>query len=77
VLEDLIERRRRGEDVFEDLWIQLTPIIRCVLNRILDDKDEIEDCAQDVAVKLIRKLHLWEERSALSSWVYALARMKP
>jgi RNA polymerase sigma-70 factor (ECF subfamily) len=41
---------------------------------ITADSDEADDITQQVSVALHRKLHLFEERSAFSTWLYRMVR---
>ena len=41
---------------------------------ITADSDDAEDITQQVSVVLFRKLHLFEERSAFTTWLYRIVR---
>ena len=44
-----------------------------LLSRFSRDRGEVEDLAQDVFVKVFRKLHTFQKGSGLYTWVYRIA----
>lgn len=41
--------------------------------RVIRDREVAEEAAQDVFIKVFRKLHLFDQRSSLKTWIYRIA----
>lgn len=48
-------------------------LLRLVVFRLLDDRDEMDDVMQEVAIKLYRSLPSLRSEAALSTWLYRAA----
>jgi RNA polymerase sigma-70 factor (ECF subfamily) len=70
---DLIARLRAGDgEAFERLVRDWSGWVHAVAVRILRDDEDARDVAQQAFLALHRSLRRFEERSALSTWLYRI-----
>jgi len=58
---------------FQEIYKEFYPKIVRYLGRLTDNKEEAEDLAQDVFIKVNSSLGKFEGRSSLSTWIYKIA----
>jgi len=74
-LEVLVERARLGDErALDALLVALEPTIQRFGRRLCRQDDDADDVKQDTLLALSRHLGEFEERSSITSWVFALAR---
>jgi RNA polymerase sigma-70 factor, ECF subfamily len=70
---ELIERLRAGDDVaVAELASTYGPKIFQLALRCLNNREDAEEVAQDVLLKVCRKIELFRGDAALSSWIYRI-----
>lgn len=70
----VISRAKAGQrDALEELLRDARPRVLALAIRMLRDRDEAEDVAQEVLMKVCRYLGRFEERSAFSTWLHRIA----
>lgn len=70
---ELIERLRTGDDLaVAELASTYGPRIFQLAMRCLNNREDAEEVAQDVLLKVCRKIELFRGDSALSSWIYRI-----
>jgi RNA polymerase sigma-70 factor (ECF subfamily) len=71
---ELIEGILDGsESAFETLMGRYTDRLFGLLSRFTRDRGEIEDLAQEVFVKVFRKLYTFQQGAAFYTWLYRIA----
>lgn len=73
-VEELARRAAGGDDAaLADLLVAIRPAVieRCA--RILDDRQDIEEAAQDALMGVTRRIGGFEGRSRFSTWLYSVA----
>lgn len=71
---ELIEAILDGsESCFEELMNRHSGRLFGLLSRFTRDRGEVEDLAQDVFVKVFRKLDTFQQGSAFYTWLYRIA----
>lgn len=65
--------RRRDEDAFSELVEQHKHMVFGVSYRLLGDREEAEDLAQDVFVTVFKRLDGFRGESSLRTWIYTIA----
>jgi RNA polymerase sigma-70 factor, ECF subfamily len=71
---DLIQDVKRGDKrSFEVLMQRHEKFLMKVVVRMTRDLDAAEDIVQDSFIKAYKRLHLFEGRSSLRSWLYQIA----
>ncbi len=69
----LVERAQNGDrDAFEHIYRQEVGRIHALCWRLTGDADLAEELTQEAFVRAWRKLHLFNGRSALSTWLHRL-----
>jgi RNA polymerase sigma-70 factor (ECF subfamily) len=69
----LIERLRAGDaTAVNDLAAAYGPRIRQLAFRYMKNREDAEEVAQDVLLKVFRKIDAFRGDSALSSWIYRI-----
>lgn len=58
---------------FEQLMDRYQERVFRLISRFTRDRGEVEDLAQEVFVKIFRKLHTFQRDSALFTWIYRVA----
>ncbi len=72
--DQLLERlRARDESAVAELVTTFRPKILSMAHRVLRNREDAEEVAQDVFVKVCGKVESFRGDSALSSWVYRIA----
>ena len=72
--EDLIAAVLAGsEDAFSQLIERYEERVTRLLMRFVRDRFAVEDLAQEVFVKIFRKLHTFNQDSALYTWIYRIS----
>jgi RNA polymerase sigma-70 factor (ECF subfamily) len=70
---ELIERLRSGDaSAVNDLAAAYCPRIYQLAFRYMKNKEDAEEVAQDVLLKVVRKIEAFRGDSALSSWIYRI-----
>lgn len=64
---------RGDRAAFAELLHHYDRLLRLVVFRLLDDRDEMDDVMQEVALKLYRSLPGLRSEAALSTWLYRAA----
>lgn len=71
---DLIQEVKKGDKKsFEVLMLRHEKFLMKVVVRMTRDLDAAEDIVQDTFIKAFKRLHLFEGRSSLRSWLYQIA----
>jgi RNA polymerase sigma-70 factor (ECF subfamily) len=71
---DLIQEVKKGDKKsFEVLMLRHEKFLMKVVVRMTRDLDAAEDIVQDTFIKAYKRLHLFEGRSSLRSWLYQIA----
>lgn len=65
------QQKRRN---FEQIFILTFPKVKSFAWKILKSEEDAEDVAQDIFVKLWDNPDLWEDKNALDSYIYTMAR---
>jgi RNA polymerase sigma-70 factor (ECF subfamily) len=70
---DLIERCRAGDDsAFEELVDRYKNLVYAMVGRIVPDRSQADDLAQEVFVKVHRGLPYFRGDARLSTWIYRI-----
>ncbi len=70
----LIERAKEGEArAFDSLIRKHRPEVTRRVRRLCRNDEDVEDIVQQVMITLYRKIHRFEGRSSLSTWLYRIA----
>ncbi|HYL81052.1 MAG TPA: sigma-70 family RNA polymerase sigma factor [Candidatus Acidoferrum sp.] len=70
----VVERLRGGDTAaLETLMDRYTPRVYRLAHGITGNAADAEEVVQDVFLTLFRKIHTFEERAALGSWLYRVA----
>jgi RNA polymerase sigma-70 factor (ECF subfamily) len=64
---------RGDRSAFAELLHHYDRLLRLVVFRLVDDRDEMDDVMQEIAVKLYRTLPSLRAQAALSTWLYRAA----
>ena len=71
---DLVERLRRGDTAaLETLMERYTSRVYRLAHGITRNEADAQEVVQDVFLTLFRKIHTFEGRAALGSWLYRVA----
>lgn len=71
---DLLERLRAGEEsAYEDLVRSVGPRLLAVARRIVRNDDDAREVVQETFAQAFQKLHSFEGRSKLSTWLHRIA----
>jgi RNA polymerase sigma-70 factor, ECF subfamily len=71
----LVQRARSGDDqALEALLAAIEPTIQRFGRQLCRQEDDADDVTQETLLAMARHLGAFEERSSLTSWVFALAR---
>ncbi len=72
--EDLVERLRTGDtNALEILMERYASRVYRLAHGITGNEADAEEVVQDVFLTIFRKIHTFEGRSALGSWIYRIA----
>jgi RNA polymerase sigma-70 factor (ECF subfamily) len=72
--EDLVERLRTGAtNALENLMERYASRVYRLAHGITGNEADAEEVVQDVFLTIFRKIHTFEGRSALGSWIYRIA----
>ncbi|MFN3238375.1 MAG: RNA polymerase sigma factor [Pseudomonadales bacterium] len=72
--QDLIRRVLAGDDgAFQRLIERYQNLIWSLLNRMISDRDDREELAQDIFLKVYFKLNQFRFESKFSTWLYTIA----
>jgi RNA polymerase sigma-70 factor (ECF subfamily) len=55
-----------------EIWYRFAPMVHGLLRRSLSSRHDVEDLVQEVFLRVFRRLHTLEKRSALRSFVYSV-----
>ncbi len=70
---ELIERCRAGDDsAFGELVDQYKSLVYAMVNRMVPDRSQADDLAQEVFVKVHRGLPYFRGDARLSTWIYRI-----
>lgn len=61
-----------GDDAFEAMVREHGAAMLAVARRLLGQEDEARDCVQDAFLRAFRKLHTFEGRSSLKTWLHRI-----
>jgi RNA polymerase sigma-70 factor, ECF subfamily len=71
--QELVARVRNGdEEAFAKLVLKYQSRVLTLATRILDNRSEAEDVAQDIFVKVFQSLHDFRGASRFSTWLYRI-----
>ena len=71
----LIERCRRGDDTaFGELVDRYKDLVYGVVYRMVSDRSQVDDLAQDVFLKVHRGLPYFRGDARLSTWIYRIVQ---
>ena len=72
--QDIVARCRDGDrEAFAELVRKYQSRVLTLATRILDNRSEAEDVAQDIFVKIFQSLHDFRGASRFSTWLYRIA----
>ncbi len=72
--EDLVERLRTGDtNALEILMERYASRVYRLAHGITGNEADAEEVVQDIFLTIFRKIHTFEGRSALGSWIYRIA----
>ena len=64
--------KRRSPTAFEQLIAQHGPMLYRVALRLVDQPEEAEEVLQETLLTVYEKIHTFDERSALTTWLYRI-----
>jgi RNA polymerase sigma-70 factor (ECF subfamily) len=64
--------KRRSPTAFEQLIAQHGPMLYRVALRLMDQPEEAEEVLQETLLTVYEKIHTFDERSALTTWLYRI-----
>ena len=68
---DLVRRAQAGDvNAFEELMIRHQRLVFAIVGGILRGREDVEDVAQQVFIKVFQSLRRFDRRSAFSTWLY-------
>jgi len=71
---DFVTRLKSGDKrAFEKLFTDYKNMIYTIVNRMVYNKNKIDDLVSDIFVKIYQNIHRFEERAKLSTWMYRIA----
>ncbi len=71
---ELIQDVKNGDKkAFEEIMVRHEKFLMKIVVRMTRDMDAAEDIVQDSFIKAYKRLHLFEGRSSLRSWLYQIA----
>lgn len=71
----LLERCRRGDDAaFGELVDQYKDLVYGVVYRMMSDRGQVDDLAQEVFLKVHRGLPYFRGEARLSTWIYRIVQ---
>ena len=74
-LRTIREFRAGNKDAFDDIFYAYRDILYYMSYYYVKDYDDANDCVQEVFIRLVKKIHLFDERkSSFNSWFFLLAR---
>ena len=74
-LRTIREFRAGNKDAFDDIFYAYRDILYYMSYYYVRDYDDANDCVQEVFIRLVNKIHLFDERKAsFNSWFFLLAR---
>ena len=62
-----------AEEAFDQIVIRNQDCVYTLCFRILGNKDDAVDCAQEVFIKVYRSLGAFRHKSALATWIFRIA----
>ena len=62
-----------NKDAFESLFKEYKDIIYTVVNRMIYNKDRVEDITSDIFLKIYKNIYQFDEKSKISTWMYKIA----
>jgi len=72
-VEALVRRLQAGDArAFDAFYKETFPTVYRMCFRLMGGSDEFEDVVQDVYLRVYRKIHLFEWRSQVSTWLYRI-----
>lgn len=70
---ELVALAKAGDmQAFKKLVEQNSGKMYCAAYRILNNKEQAEDCVQEAFLKMYTKLHSFKEQSKFSTWLYSV-----
>ena len=71
---DQLKQAQNGNiDAFYQLYAEFQPQLKSYLYRLLTDRNDVEDFAQDTFVKSFEKINTFKGTSSLKTWVFQIA----
>lgn len=71
---DFIIRLKTDDKLaFEQLFTDYKDMIYTIVNRMVYNKNKVEDLVADIFVKVYKNIRRFDERSKLSTWIYKIA----
>lgn len=71
--EELVEKVKNGDiDAFEKIIEAYESKVFGVIYHMINDKNEVEDIAQEVFIKVYKNLHKFQGNSSLYTWIYRI-----
>lgn len=72
--DDLLKQALNGSiEAFYQLFAEFQPQLKSYLYRLLTDRNDVEDMAQDTFVKAFDKISTFRGNSSLKTWVFQIA----
>lgn len=75
IMQDEVLKNAMNGDIhaFQQLFLEFQPQLKSYLYRLLADRNDVEDLAQDTFIKAYDKICTFEGKSSLKTWVFRIA----
>lgn len=71
---NFIKQLKNGDKgAVEILFMEYKNMIYTIVNRMIYNKDKVEDITSEIFLKIYKNISLFDERSKLSTWMYRIA----
>lgn len=74
VMQALLTKAQKGDiNAFFELYSEFQPQLKSYLYRLLVDRNDVDDIAQNTFVRAFDKIATFNNKSTLKSWVFRIA----
>lgn len=71
---NFVKKLKSGDKkAFEELFIEYKNMVYTIVDRMIYNKDKVEDITADIFLKIYKNIYQFDERSKLSTWMYRIA----
>lgn len=75
--DQVLEQAKAGDiRAFQSMFVQFQPQLKSYLYRLVANRNDMEDLAQDVFIAAFENLHSFRGEAALKTWVFTIATNK-